>query len=44
MRTDVYGSVTGLTPDEALEAILSTTMLEYRIELDKVVLLSPSIQ
>ncbi|MCW9078120.1 MAG: hypothetical protein OQK74_02965, partial [Gammaproteobacteria bacterium] len=44
MRTDVYGSVTGLTPDEALEAILSTTMLEYRIELDKVVLLSRSIQ
>ena len=44
MRTDVHGSVAGLTPDEALEAILSTTMLEYRIELDKVVVLSRSIQ
>jgi len=39
MRTDVHGSVTGMTPEEALEAILSTTMLEYRIELDKVVIL-----
>jgi hypothetical protein len=38
MRTDVHGSVEGLTPDEALVAILSTTSLEYRIELDKVVL------
>ncbi len=44
MRTDVHGSVTGLTPDEALEAILSTTLLEYRIELDKVVVLNRSIQ
>jgi ferric-dicitrate binding protein FerR (iron transport regulator) len=38
MRTDVYGSVDGLTPDEALAAILSTTSLDYRIERDKVVL------
>ena len=38
MRTDVHGSVSGLTPDEALVAILSTTSLEYRIENDKVVL------
>lgn len=38
MRTDVHGSISGLTPDEALEAILSTTTLEYRIELHKVVL------
>jgi len=38
MRTDVHGSISGLTPDEALAAILSTTSLEYRIELDKVVL------
>ena len=38
MRTDVHGSVTGLTPDEALEAVLSTTTLEYRIEQEKVVL------
>jgi ferric-dicitrate binding protein FerR (iron transport regulator) len=38
MRTDVHGSVDGLTPDETLAAILSTTSLEYQIELDKVVL------
>ena len=38
MRTDVHGSISGMTPDEALEAILSTTTLNYRIELDKVVL------
>ena len=38
MRTDVHGSVDGLTPDEALAAILSTTSLEYQIESDKVVL------
>jgi ferric-dicitrate binding protein FerR (iron transport regulator) len=44
MRTDVHGSVEGLTPDEALEAILSTTMLDYRIDLDKVVLQQPTIQ
>ena len=44
MRTDVHGSVSGLTPDEALEAILSTTRLEYSIELDKVVVLNRTIQ
>lgn len=38
MRTDVHGSVEGLTPDEALAAILSTTTLSYRIDVDKVVL------
>lgn len=38
MRTDVHGSVAGLTPDEALVAILSTTTLIYSIESDKVVL------
>ena len=38
MRTDVHGSVNGLTPDEALAAILSTTTLHYRIDADKVVL------
>lgn len=38
MRTDVHGSVEGLTPDEALAAILSTTTLDYRIDADKVVL------
>lgn len=37
MRTDVHGSVEGLTPDEALAAILSTTTLNYRIDADKVV-------
>ena len=38
MRTDVHGSIEGLTPDEALAAILSTTTLSYRIDADKVVL------
>ncbi len=38
MRTDVHGSLDGLTPDQALAAILSTTSLEYQIEADKVVL------
>ena len=38
MRTDVHGSVAGMTPDEALGAILSTTTLGYRIDADKVVL------
>ena len=42
MRTDVRGSISGLTPDEALEAILSVTTLEYRIETDRVVLLLPA--
>ena len=38
MRTDIHGSVEGLTPNEALAAILSTTTLSYRIDTDKVVL------
>ena len=38
MRTDVHGSVEGLTPDEALEAILATTSVSYRIEADKIVI------
>ena len=38
MRTDIHGSVEGLTPNEALAAILSTTTLNYRIDADKVVL------
>jgi len=38
MRTDVHGSIDGLTPDEALEAILATTTVRYRIEEDKVVI------
>lgn len=44
MRTDLGGSIEGLTPDEALEAVLSTTSLHYRIELDKVVLARPVTQ
>ena len=32
MRTDIHGSVDGLTPEEALEAILLTTTVRYRIE------------
>ena len=38
MRTDVHGSIDGLTPDEALTAILATTTVRYRIEDDKVVI------
>jgi hypothetical protein len=38
MRTDVHGSVEGLTPDEALAAILATTTVRYRIADDKIVI------
>lgn len=38
MRTDVHGSVAGLTPDQALQAILVTTTVRYRIEADKIVI------
>jgi len=38
MRTDVHGSVVGLTPDEALEAILVTTTVHYRIGEDSIVI------
>jgi len=32
MRTDVHGSIEGMTPDEALVAILAATTVHYRIE------------
>jgi ferric-dicitrate binding protein FerR (iron transport regulator) len=38
MRTDVHGSVEGLTPEEALEAILATTSVRYKIADDKIVI------
>jgi ferric-dicitrate binding protein FerR (iron transport regulator) len=38
MRTDVHAPVEGLTPDEALEAVLSTTTVRYRIEDDKIII------
>ena len=38
MRTDVHGSIDGLTPDEALAAILATTAVHYRIENDRIVI------
>jgi ferric-dicitrate binding protein FerR (iron transport regulator) len=38
MRTDIHGSIDGLTPDEALEAILSTTTLQYLIQREKIVI------
>jgi len=38
MRTDVHGSVEGLTPEEALQAILATTSVRYRIADDKIVI------
>ena len=38
MRTDVNGSVAGLTPDQALAAILATTTVKARIESDKIII------
>lgn len=38
MRTDISGSVAGLTPDEALASILATTTVRYKIESDKVLI------
>jgi len=38
MRTDVHGSVEGLTPDEALEAILATTTVRYQIADDRILI------
>ena len=38
MRTDVHGSADGMTPDEALEAVLATTTVHYRIEDDKIMI------
>ena len=38
MRTDVHGSVEGLTPEEALDAILATTSVRYQITDDKVII------
>ena len=38
MRTDVHGSIAGLTPDEALAAVLATTTVNYHIEKDKIVI------
>lgn len=36
MRTDISGSIAGLTPNEALASILTTTSVRYKIEADKV--------
>ncbi|MCJ7593109.1 MAG: FecR family protein [Woeseiaceae bacterium] len=38
MRTDVHGSVNGLTPDEALVSILATTTVRYKIENDRIII------
>ncbi len=38
MQTDVHGSIAGLTPDEALESILATTSVRYRVTADKVLI------
>ncbi len=38
MRTDVHGSIDGMTPDEALAAILATTTVRFRIEDDKIII------
>lgn len=42
MRTDINGSITGLTPDEALEAVLSTTTLVYAVEPDRIIVEKPA--
>ncbi len=36
MRTDISGSIAGLTPNEALASILATTSVHYKIESDRV--------
>ena len=36
MRTDVHGSIEGMTPDEALVAILAATTVRYRIESSRI--------
>ncbi len=38
MRTDVHGSIDGLTLDEALQQVLSTTAVHYQIEDDKIII------
>lgn len=38
MRTDVHGSADGLTPDEALVAVLATTTVRYQIKDDKIII------
>lgn len=38
MRTDVHGSTDGLTPDEALVAVLDTTTVRYQIKDDKIII------
>jgi ferric-dicitrate binding protein FerR (iron transport regulator) len=38
MRTDVHGSADGLTPDQALEAVLATTTVRYQIKDDKIII------
>ena len=40
MRTDVRGSVEGLTPDEALAAILATTTVSYRLDDGRIIVTS----
>ena len=38
MRTDVHAPLEGLTPDEALEAVLATTTVHYQIEKDRIII------
>jgi ferric-dicitrate binding protein FerR (iron transport regulator) len=38
MRTDLHGSVAGFEPLEAIESVLATTALRYRIEADKIII------
>lgn len=38
MRTDLHGSVAGLGPAEALDAVLATTGFRYRTEADRIVI------
>lgn len=36
MRTSLHGSVSDLTPTEAIESVMTTTAFRYRIEADKI--------
>lgn len=38
MRTDLHGSVAGFTPLEAIESIMSTTRLHYRLDANRIVI------
>lgn len=40
MRTDLHGSIDDVTPSDAIAAVLATTTFRYRIDEDRIVILS----